>query len=160
MTTGGPCPDTPEGFCMVDVAAILMSVQACSSYPCHSVARTLSTPTFTLSLEPEKESKVQCQWNCCWKTTLMRARPPGESEKPAWWEWRTILIRDHPHKTERPPWWETTLMRDHPGETERPLWRDWQTISINCYSDEDHSETQRPPQPKTTLIRVHPDQYQ
>ena len=44
-------------------------------------------------------------------------------ERPPWRE--TTLMKDQPdetlpwcetHPDERPPWWETTLMRDHPGE--------------------------------------------
>ena len=173
MTTGGPCPDTPEGFCMVHVAAILMSVHACSSYPCHSVARTLSAPTFTLSLEPEKENKVQCQWNCWWKTMRMRARPPWwiwkaslmrmtdhTDQRPPSYDWKTTLVRLKDHPDERPPWWETTLvkLKDRPDETDRPHWSTV-TLMRTSLRDRDHPD-QRSLWWEITLMRLrdHPNE--
>ena len=65
---------------------------------------------------------------------------------------------------ERPPWWETTLMRDRPVERP-PWWKDcpyerpprcemicWETALMRDHPDE------RPPWWETILIRDHPDE--
>ena len=81
-------------------------------------------------------------------------------ERPPWWE--TTLMRDRP--VERPPWWETILMKRLPlWETtpmrddllrdcpdERPPW--WETILIRDHPDE------RPPWWETALMRHRPEE--
>ena len=51
---------------------------------------------------------------------------------------RPPLIKDCLY--ERPPWWETTLMRDHPNE--KPP--QWETTLIRDHSDKRHPD-ERPP---------------
>ena len=82
--------------------------------------------------------------------TLVRDHPEERSlmrdhlMRPPWWE--TTLIKDH--SDERPPWWKTSLMRDCPYE--RPPW--WETTLLKDHPDE------RRPWWKISVIRGHPDE--
>ena len=70
-------------------------------------------------------------WDCPLQDRESSQYSKTLAERPAWWNWKTTPLKDHPHeksprwktilmKTERPAWWPTTLLKDHPHE--RPPW--------------------------------------
>ena len=85
----------------------------------------------------------------CQDMPLMRGHSGTPDERPPWWE--TTLMRDHPG--ERPPWWETTLVREHPNE--RQSW--WESTLMRDHPMRDHPD-ERAPWWESTLVREHPDE--